>query len=268
MSVLLTATDIHLKRAGRVVLDGVTLAVHSGELLAILGPNGSGKSTLLKVICGILAPAAGEVRLHGRALSEWRMTQRARQIGYLAQEPELSWDISVEELVGLGAHPATPRFPVNFDAVPGGPGSAVLQELLKTFSLTSLRHRSAQSLSGGERARALLARALAGQPDILLADEPTAHLDVAYQVDIMQHICARCRSHAMAGIVVVHDANLAARFADRIALMREGQLVHIAEARNALADPIFDSIYRQQFERIERNGRTYLLAADSRDPEP
>lgn len=209
---MLAAENLCLTRGGARVVSDLTGALVPGQITAIVGPNGAGKSSLLLGLAGLLAPAGGSVTLDGAALAALPPRERAKAIGYLPQAPEIAWDVAVENLVALGRQPWRDR------------GVAAIEAALAALSLDPLRHRPVSQLSGGERARVLLARVLAGSPRWILADEPLAALDLAHQLGLIAHLkdCAR----AGRGVVVVlHDLALAMNHADRVLVLKDGRLI-------------------------------------------
>ncbi len=215
---MLEACDLSLGKR----LRGVSLAVAAGQVTAICGPNGAGKSTLVRLLAGVLAPTGGEVLLDGIRLVDLHPRLRARSIGYLPQEPQVAWDLSVRNLVSLGrlAH--------------GDAESPPVVAALAATGLTPFADRPVSTLSGGERARVLLARVLAGEPRVILADEPFASLDLAYQAALARHL--RAQAEAGRGVmVVVHDLSLAHNLADRVLLLNEGRVLAEGAPQEALA---------------------------------
>jgi iron complex transport system ATP-binding protein len=224
---MLECADVSL--AGR--LTGISTRFHPGQVTAICGPNGAGKSTLLACLAGLLEPDGGVVRLDGAPLAQVAARTRAQAIGYLPQTPEVAWDVAVETLVGLGRIPW-----------PGACGQSAIDAALVAMDLASLRHRPVSRLSGGERARALLARVLAGEPRWLLADEPLANLDLAHGAALMARLryCAR----AGAGVVLVlHDLGSAMNHADRVLVLAGGKLVADGPPREALAVAVIARVW-------------------------
>ncbi|MGY4706203.1 ABC transporter ATP-binding protein [Candidatus Bipolaricaulota sp. J31] len=200
-----------------VVLHDVDLVIEEGELLAVVGANGAGKTTLLRVISGVLRPSAGEVLLDGRPLDAWSPREVARRIGAVAQVPEASLDFTVAELVELGRLPHL-RFPDRLTER----DRAAVQRALELVGLSDLAGRRLSTLSGGERRKAFIAVALAREPEVLLLDEPMAHLDLKAQAELL----GLFREWSGEGVTVVatsHDLNLAAAF-PRLALLVEGRL--------------------------------------------
>jgi len=222
--VTLAARDLHV--ASR--LHGVTAALASGRITAICGPNGAGKSTLLECLAGLLAPDRGEVSLHDAALPHGR--ERARRIGYLPQVGEIGWDLSVAALAGLGRLPHGDR------------GQIQVAAALAAVDLTHLADRPVSTLSGGERARALLARVLAGEPEWILADEPLAALDLAHQLGLLGRL--REAANKVAGVVLVlHDLALAMNHADRVLVLDRGRLAADGPPEQALAEATIGRVW-------------------------
>ena len=203
-------------------LDDVSLALAPGQVTAICGPNGAGKSTLLEVLAGLGAPDCGEVLLAGATLASLPPRERAQRIGYLPQQGEIAWDVPVRRLVELGRLPHGDR------------AEAPVDTALRILDLGALEQRRARSLSGGERARVLLARVLAGEPQWILADEPLAALDLAHQFALVRHL--REAADAGAGVVmVVHDLSIARNQADRVILLERGRIAADGAPETALA---------------------------------
>jgi iron complex transport system ATP-binding protein len=215
---MLEARGLDLHLGGTAVLAGAAMAVRPGEVTAIIGPNGAGKSSLLACLAGLRTPARGQVLLDGQPLGAMPAPARARRIGLLPQVAEVNWDVDVATLVALGRLPHRGRW----GADAGSDGA--IAAAMRSADVAHLAGRVVNSLSGGERARALLARVLAGQPDYLLADEPLANLDPAHQIDTLA--CLRAAADAGAGVaIVLHDLGHAARIADRVVLMAGGAVV-------------------------------------------
>ena len=196
-------------------LDCGELALRSGEITAICGPNGAGKSTLLAVLAGLLAPGQGIVALDGEPLATLPVRLRAQQFGYLPQNAEIAWDLDVATLVGLGRLPW--RTAIAEDR-------AAVDEALAAVDLAALARRPMSQLSGGERARALLARVLAGQPRWILADEPLAALDLAHQTALLRTFRALA-GQGVGVVLVLHDLARAMNGADRAIVLEQGRIV-------------------------------------------
>ena len=196
-------------------LDSATLELRPGEITAICGPNGAGKSTLLTVLAGLLAPGAGTASLDGAPLATIPARSRAQAIGYLPQNAEIAWDIDVATLTGLGRLP--------WRSSPADDRAAINEALVAT-DLVPLASRPMSKLSGGERARALLARVLAGKPRWVLADEPLAALDLAHQAALLRTFRALA-SEDVGVVLVLHDLARAMNGADRAVVLDKGRIV-------------------------------------------
>ena len=223
---MLAAADLSL--AGR--LTGISAALRPGEVTAICGPNGAGKSTLLACLAGLLEPGSGIVTLDAAPLANLAPEARARAIGYLPQTPEIAWDVSIETLVALGRIPWA------------GGGEKAIAVALAAMDLEELRCRPVSRLSGGERARALMARVLAGHPRWLLADEPLANLDLAHAARLV----AEFRAQAAQGIgvvLVLHDLAQAMNHADRVLVLEGGRLVVDGPPAEALNEAVIARVW-------------------------
>ncbi len=220
----LSANAIGVTLAGRRVLEGVDVRVCAGELLGLLGPNGAGKSTLLRVMASVLAPTSGALELDGRPLGAIAPDERARRIAYLPQSAVCHWPMAVEEVVALGRLPHRRAW-----APMSRHDRECVARAMRATDVEPFRGRSVGALSAGERARVLLARALAGEPRILLADEPVAGLDPAHQLEVMAML-SRMAARGAAVIVVLHDLTLAARHCSRLTLLRAGRVVASGDA--------------------------------------
>ena len=226
----LEARDLCL--SGR--LDGVSVAMRAGAVTAICGPNGAGKSSLLSCLAGLERPGSGEVLLDGAALRTLGGRRRAQRIGYLPQAPELAWDVSVEVLVSLGRLP--------WPDAPAGEARAAVDAALAAMDLDGLRQRPVSHLSGGERARALMARVLATGPDWLLADEPLASLDLGHAAGLI----ASLRAEAGLGrgvVLVLHDLASAMNHADRVIVLDRGRVAADGPPDVALREEVIAQVW-------------------------
>jgi iron complex transport system ATP-binding protein len=232
----LQARGVSVRLSGREVVRGVDLHLRSGELAALVGPNGAGKSTLLRALCGLEREATGQIRINGE-LSPSNRRLRARALAYLPQNGRIEWDLSVRDVVALG------RYPHRSGSGPLSPAcSEAVRRALEAVGALSLAERTANRLSGGEAARILLARALAVEAPVLLADEPVAALDPHHQLHMMEILRARVERGG-AGLIVLHDLALATRFADRVFVMHEGRIIAEGPPATALSEEVLATAY-------------------------
>lgn len=222
---ILAAQDLCLARGGVRVVENLSVSLDAGHITAITGPNGAGKSSALLGLAGLLAPAGGDVTLNRESLSALHPRARAQAIGYLPQGPDIAWDVAVEALVALGRLPWRDR------------GAQAVDAALAALDLEALRLRPVSRLSGGERARVLLARVLAGEPRWILADEPLAALDLAHQLNLIAHLKS-CAASGQGVVVVLHDLALAMNHADRVLVLKEGRLIADGPPDQALAPDV------------------------------
>ncbi|RYY25875.1 MAG: ABC transporter ATP-binding protein [Sphingomonadales bacterium] len=222
----LTVTNLSVSLGERRVLEDVRATLRPGRVTAILGPNGSGKTSLVKALAGLLP---GDIRLGDQRIGKMDPRQRARAIGYLPQDGAVHWDVTVESLVALGRLPH--RAP--FAGLSSEDSDAITTAMAATDSM-QFAGRLVAELSGGERARVLLARVLAGQPQWLLADEPLASLDPVHQLGLLDQL-RTLAGQGMGVVIVLHDLIQAARAADDILLLREGRVVAFGPAAKALS---------------------------------
>jgi iron complex transport system ATP-binding protein len=219
------------------VLDNIDLSLRRGEVTVIVGPNGAGKSTLLSVLAGLRTPDAGVARLGGSDIMAMPSQKRAQQIGFLPQLNEVAWAIDAQTLVCLGRIPFTGL---------GGESAldrAAVARAMTAASIQGLKDRVVNTLSGGERGRVLIARALAGEPDWLLADEPMTGLDIAHQLDVAQLFQTLAHRDGRGMVVTLHDLTLAARIADRVVVLSNGRIVADGAPGAALTPAVFEQVY-------------------------
>jgi iron complex transport system ATP-binding protein len=215
---LLRADKISVRLGQVEIVKDASFALARGELTVLVGPNGAGKTTLMRALDG-LVPSQGTIEIEGRPLTQIPPRERARLMGYLPQGNVFYWPMPVEAIVGLGRYPHGDPF-----AAPTPADTAAVNEALAATATQAFAHRAVTTLSGGERARVALARALATQAPILLVDEPTVSLDVRHQLVVMELLRKAARNGG-AVLAVVHDLSLAARFADRVLVMEKGRII-------------------------------------------
>lgn len=250
---ILEASDVTVRLGCREVVSGASLRAESGCVIGVLGPNGAGKTSLLKALAGVL-PCEGTLTLEGRPLSSLGDRIRARSLAYLPQGVTAHWPLAVRDIVMLGRLPHGNAWGM---APSAADGEAVSRALRET-NITALAERPFDRLSGGEKARVLLARALAVQAPVLLADEPVAHLDPGQQLHVMD-LLRRRAAQGDAVVVVAHDLALASRTCDQVVLMREGRIFDQGAPRAVMTDDALRAVYGVEVARGCWQGRDFLL---------
>jgi iron complex transport system ATP-binding protein len=235
---MLSIDDVTIRYEARTVLHNISLDVNAGEVLALIGPNGVGKSTLIRACSGTLKPAAGRVTIAGQDVQRLPAAERAKRIAVVPQAVRLPEMFSVFETVLMGRTPYLGWL--------GREGeldrSAVRAALDRTCTL-ELANRSIGELSGGEQQRVLIARALAQSARTLLLDEPTAHLDLKHQASVLSLVCDLAHAEKYAVLIALHDLNLAAQYADRVALVSNGTVVAIGTPQDVLTEENLSPAY-------------------------
>lgn len=233
----LTAQGLTVRRGERAIVDGVSVDIAGGAFVALVGPNGAGKSTLLSVLAGLLAPDAGSVALDGVGLARLDRRELARRRAYLPQNPRAEWPIATERLVALGLTPHLPAF----GGLPGG-WEPRLTDALEACDLTAQRFQPATTLSGGELARAMLARALIGDPQMLIADEPISGLDPWHALDTVTRLQTLAGQGRLV-IAALHDLTLAARYSTHLLALREGRVAAFGPTAEVLDPALIRSVF-------------------------
>ncbi|MBS0394618.1 MAG: ABC transporter ATP-binding protein [Proteobacteria bacterium] len=251
---LLGAEGLDVAVPGRRLVAGLTLGVAAGEFLCVLGANGAGKSLTLHTLAGLRAPAAGRVRLAGRALGEWPRRERARRLGLLTQVSEDPFPGTVLDAVLVGRHPHVNLWNWESEA-----DVAVARAALAACGLAGLEERAIDTLSGGERRRVALAAVLAQDPDVLLLDEPQNHLDPHHQLDVLKLLRARADS-GRAVVATLHDPALAARFADQVLLLYGDGRWSCGDTATTLSAAALTEIYQVPVEEVLVGGRRLFLS--------
>jgi iron complex transport system ATP-binding protein len=250
---LLTASNLSVTLSGREVLHEVSLSLQRRHLVALVGPNGAGKTTLLRALAG-LQSSTGTIHVAGDALASLTLRERAKRFGYLPQGHVVHWPLDVKDVVALGRYPHGATDPARLTSS----DKAAVERAMLATDVVAFADRRVTELSGGERSRVALARVLAVEAPIVLADEPTASLDPRYQIDVMKNLRDVADSGVLV-IVVTHDLGLAARFADTVLVMSDGRLAAQGAPRQALSDDIVANVFRISTYRAEHRNETIIL---------
>ncbi|MGY1732810.1 ABC transporter ATP-binding protein [Geodermatophilus sp. SYSU D01045] len=236
--VRLAAEGLRLAYDDRVVVDGLDLTFTDGSFTAIVGPNGCGKSTLLRALGRLLRPAAGQVLLDGRAIARTPTREVARVLGLLPQTPVAPSGLTVADLVARGRHPHQ-----SWLRQWSAEDEAVVAEALTWTDMGDLADRPVDELSGGQRQRAWISMALAQGTDLILLDEPTTYLDLSHQIDVLELVARLHAERRRTVVVVLHDLNLAARYAQRLVAMRDGVLVASGTPHEVLTERLLADVF-------------------------
>jgi iron complex transport system ATP-binding protein len=223
---------------GLKVLDSVDLTLSPGEVTAVVGPNAAGKTTLVRAAAGLLDPDEGEVALSGELISALSRREIARRLSLIRQAPPQAFDYSALELVLMGFHARSGRF-----SMPSERQRTRAREAMATLGIEELADRPASVLSGGELQRALMARTMVADTTVWLLDEPTAHLDVRHQVDLMEQVRRHVEQDGGAAMAVLHDLTLAERYCERAAVLHEGRLVACGPTDKTLTEQRLSEVF-------------------------
>ena len=226
--------DLNYKSGTVHICKDMSLDIEENVFYGVIGPNGSGKSTLLKQVCRILQPSSGDIYLNGRDMKTLSYKESAREIATLLQENETNFDFTVEEIVLMGRAPHH-----NVSATVSDEDKKIAASCLKLVNLEGWEDRIYTTLSGGEKQRTLLARALAQKTDILLLDEPTNNLDIGYQLRMFELL----KTLPMTIFMIIHDMNLASRFCDRIVVIYDGKVFKTGTPEEVMTPELFKKIF-------------------------
>lgn len=244
--VAVNVENVNFKYSKEDVLKKISLEVPKGSFVCILGPNGSGKTTLLKNICSLLKPNDGHILVGEKALNSYRQKELAKNLAVVHQTQTTEFDFKVEDVVLMGRYPHIKSFQTEKMK-----DYEVAEQSMKHTSVFHLKDKSLQSISGGERQRVMIARALTQESELLLLDEPISHLDIKYQLEILK-LCQILKKEKKITIVAtLHDINLASRFSDLIVLMKEGEIVEIGTPRDVITLKNIQHVYDVKVELME-----------------
>lgn len=250
--IVVECAGVSVIRSGASLLGGVSFNLETAGFVGVLGPNGAGKSTLLRVLAGLQAPERGEVRWNGQAATRWPARRRATFCGYLPQQFAPAWDYSASDIIALGVGRGghMPNAPTGEPGARRNIGGLRVGGLLAEFGLDELGPRRWSGLSGGERARVMLAATLAPGPALVLADEPGASLDVRHRLDLLHRLQKAARNALV--VAVMHDLDLALRFCDRILLLDDGALAADSDPAALLASGMLDKVFGLRLQKERR----------------
>jgi iron complex transport system ATP-binding protein len=259
----LTLEALSVAYGQRLAVDGISLALPEGKISVLAGPNGCGKSTLLRTIRRLHAARSGRVLLGETDIGKLGEKQVAREIGLLAQSPSAPEDMRVEELVRLGRYPhqAMMRPWSSRDAT-------AVEDAMFGTGVGHLRDRPLGSLSGGQLQRVWIAMVLAQQTEIICLDEPVNHLDMAHQIDCLDLVSRLNREHGCTVVLVLHDLNLAARYADLLVFMKEGKVVEAGRPEQLMSEALIESVFEIQCRVIEDPVHSRPLCIPMRNSSP
>lgn len=233
------AREITFGFNGTPILDGVSVRIEPGKIIGVIGPNGAGKSTLVRLLSRALAPASGEVRLNGLGVDHWRPADLARVLAVVPQDPDLPPGFTAWEMVLMGRSPY-----IGWTGNESEHDRAIVRWAMDATRIEHLAQRSVDQLSGGEKQRVIVARALAQQPRVLLLDEPTSHLDINHQVDTLGLVRRLVRESGLAALAIFHDLNLAAQYCDRLVLLNGGRVAAEGLPEDVLTPDLLAQVYQ------------------------
>ncbi len=219
----------------------VSLEIQAGEFLGLIGPNGSGKSTLLKILCGVLVPQRGEVLLEGKPLKDYSRRQVARRVAMVPQDSTFGLNFTAYEVVLLGRTPYLERLQLERRS-----DHEAVERAMEVTDCWSLRDRRIWEISGGERQRVVISRALAQSPRVLLLDEPTSHLDIAHQVEVYELLADLNQKEGLTILAVSHDLSLAGEYCGKLALMEQGRIRAAGGKKDILEGGLLSEVYKQE----------------------
>lgn len=248
----LLARNICVNLSAKAILKNINVDFPEGKLVGLIGPNGAGKSTLMRVLAGLQTLESGEIRLNDSHLEQFSRLELAKKITYLPQLGECHWPLTVERVVMLGRHPHSDSHRVDPDSV------KAVQQAIEEVDIQHLVGRSVSELSGGERARVMLARALATQSDVLLADEPIVSLDPRHQIEVMA-LLQELAHKGKTVIIVLHELHLAMRYCDSLVLLDNGEKVSEGDPASVLTPKNLHDVYGVDALFGEHQGENWLL---------
>lgn len=259
MTVLLEVQNLdYTINTQKQILKNISFSVKQGEMIALIGANGAGKTTLLKILASIHSDFSGQIFCEGQSYKNLSLKQRAKKISYIAQQSFSAWSLTTQEIIALGRLPFG-RSLDDFTAE----DKKICDTILELCSLTALKYRPIHSLSGGEKARVWLARALATQAQILLADEPLSHLDPFYQFMFM-NILKNIKQNGAGIIIALHDIGLAMQYADKILLLNKGHILAFDTPHHILHSGLLEKTFHIQLLHTKHNSENHVMVLEDK----
>jgi iron complex transport system ATP-binding protein len=243
----LEINNLNFEYTGVKVLKDINFKIKDGEFVSIIGPNGSGKSTLLKLINNIYRPKSGNILIYGKNINKYKAKDLAKKVALVPQNININYEFSVEDIVLMGRYPYIGRF-----GKEGDEDYEIINESLKLTNTYSLKKRNINEISGGERQRVIIAKALAQKPSLILLDEPTSHLDINYQIEILTLLRKLNKNKGSTIILVIHDINLASRYSDNLILLNKGKVLGIGKPNEVINKYNIEKAYNLKVA-IEKN---------------
>lgn len=235
------------------VLKEISFNIEKGKFVSIIGPNGSGKSTLLKTINQLYSPSQGNILIDGNDINRLKKKELARKIALVPQDTLIDYEFTVEDIVLMGRHPYKGRFQKENEN-----DYKIVNEALKMTNTLHLKDRVITEISGGERQSVIIAKALAQKPSIILLDEPTSHLDINHQIEILNLLKRLNKETGTTIVIVIHDINLASRYSDEIIMLNEGEILGMGSPEKVITKNNIEFAYELKVE-IEKNKYTNSL---------
>ncbi len=252
MENMIKIENLTVKYGTQNIIKSIDVEIESGEFVSIIGPNGAGKSTLLKAVMKNLDVSSGEIYLKGKNLKNVSHREKSKIIGFVPQDYNISFDFSVYDIVEMGRNPHKERFKKSeFD------DKQIIEDALTKTNTIEFKDKNFNNLSGGEKQRVIIARALAQQPEILILDEATSNLDIHHQLDILELIHSLNREEGITVLTIMHDLNLASRFSDKIILLNEGMVSKVGTPDEVIDEKVLRTIY--DMEMIVRENKLLLF---------
>ncbi|WP_320045558.1 ABC transporter ATP-binding protein [uncultured Desulfobacter sp.] len=236
----------------RTILTDISLNVHKGQMVSIVGPNGTGKTTLIKCLAGIQRPRGGSILINGKDAFGMHRREHARCVGYVPQSSPSKFPIIVFEAVLMGRRPYITWKPTQIDF-------EKTARVIESMNLKDIALRDFDKLSGGQKQKVMLARAIAQDTDVLLLDEPTSNLDLKHQLEVLEMISSLVETNQMAAVLAMHDLNLASRFSHRMVMMKEGQVLCSGTPSEVMTPENISTVYGIHAVVSQNEGHPYIL---------